>query len=181
MLTDRATRVATRAEELARAGREDSAAVAELRQLARARRRTLAEAAGLLRINGEHLEIRWRNRAVRLLTAAVTGYPVKPEDPSVSARLDLLEHLAALPPALAFQELARREPRLLALHDKLSSSRAHQPEASDFARWLSVSTVIHDDLVDLLGHGRREFDPVCSAVVAYGVASAYLAELAASQ
>ena len=119
VVTDRATRVAQRAEELARAGREDEAAVAELLELARGRRRTLADATQLLRINGEHLEIRRRNRAVRLLTAATTGQPIKPEPADVSARLDLLEGLASLPPRLAFETLAVREPRLLALHDKL--------------------------------------------------------------
>jgi hypothetical protein len=178
VVTDRATRVAQRAEELARAGREDEAAVAELVELARGRRRTLAEAAQLLRTNGEHLEIRRRNRAVRLLTAAVTGCPIKPEPPAVSARLDLLEGLAALPPKLAFETLAAREPRLLALHDKLIGSRARAIDDSDFTRWLRLSGVIHHDLVELLGHGRREFDPLCSAVIAYAIASAYLGDFA---
>jgi hypothetical protein len=178
VVTDRATRVAQRAEELARAGREDEAAVAGLLELARGRRRTLAEAAQLLRTDGEHLEIRRRNRAVRLLTAAVTGYPIQPEPADVSARLDMLEGLASLPPRLAFEVLAAREPRLLALHDKLIGSRARANDDSDFTRWLRLSGVIHHDLVELLGHGRREFDPLCSAVIAYAIASAYLADFA---
>ena len=180
VLTDRARHVALRAEELARGGREDEAAVAELRRLARGRLRTLAEAAQLLRTNGEHLEIRWRNRAVRLLSAAVTDCPVKAEDPSVAARLNLLERLASLPPAVAFEELATREPRLRTLHDRLRHSRARGLDDSDFARWLRLSDIIHHDLVDLLGHGRRTFDPVCSAVIAYAIASTHLADEAAS-
>jgi hypothetical protein len=181
VLTDRATRIARRAEEFGRAGREDEAAAAELRVLARARRRTLAEAAQLLRINGEHLEIRWRNRAVRLLTAAVTGYPIKAEDPAVSARLDMLEALASLPSALAFDVLAAREPRLVALHDKLLSARSRASNDTEFTRWLRLSGIIHHDLVELLGHGRGEFDPVCSSVIAYAIASAHLADLAVSR
>lgn len=178
VVTDRASRVAQRAEELARAGREDPAAVAELLELARGRRRTLADAAQLLRINGEHLEIRRRNRSVRLLTAAESGCPVKGEPPAVSARLDLLEGLASLPPELAFETLAAREPRLLALHDKLLGSRARAEDDSDFTRWLRLSGIIHHDLVELVGHGRRDFDPLCSSVIAYAIASAYLADFA---
>jgi hypothetical protein len=93
VLSQRATRIAQLAEALARAGREDDEAAAELYRLAcesRHWRRLLAQAAQLFKVNGEHLEIRWRYRAVRLLNAAATGQPVPPEEPAQHARFDLL-------------------------------------------------------------------------------------------
>ncbi len=180
VLAERATRIAEHAESLARAGHEDEAAADALRRLAHGRRRPLDQAAQLFKVNGEHREIRWRNRAVRLLDAVASGTPVAPEGPSASARFDLLERLRELPPDQAFQEIAAREPRLLALREQLLSARDGTGDASEFARWLRGSTVVHHELVELVGHARPEFDPLCSAVIAYAIASAYLAELAFS-
>jgi hypothetical protein len=183
VLTEHATRIAELAESLARSGREDDEAATELRRLAgdsRRWRRPLAEAAQLFKVNGEYLETRWRHRAVRLLAAAANGQPVPPEEPDQRARFDLLEHLSELAPELAFEELAAREPRLLTLREQLLSARAHAVGTSDFARWLRGSSVVHHELVALVGHARPDFDPVCSAVLAYAIASAYLADLAAA-
>ena len=143
--TDRAARIAVRAEELARLGREDQAAVAELHELARGRRRTLAEAAQLLRVNGEYLEVRWRNRAVRLLTAAVTGHPVKIRGPSSVRAAGSARTPGRTASGARFQELARREPRLLALRDSLrpSPSSGGRPRSRPRCRGPGA---VHDDL-----------------------------------
>jgi hypothetical protein len=180
VLTDRVMHVAERAQALARAGREDEAAVDELRALAHGRRRPLVEASQLFKVSGEHLEIRWRNRAVRLLHAATTGRRMQPEDPAVGTRLDSLERLAGLPVDRAFDELAAREPRLRMLRDQVLDAHAHAANDSAFAKWLRRSAAMHRDLVELVGHARPDFDPLCSAVIAYAIASAHLADLAAS-
>lgn len=180
VLTDRVMHIAERAQTLARDGREDEAAVEELRNLAHGRRRPLVEASQLFKVSGEHLEIRWRNRAVRLLFAATTGLPLQREDAAVGARLDSLERLAGLPLERAFEDLAAREPRLVTLRDRVLDARVHASNDSAFAKWLRRSEVMHRDLVELVGHGRPDFDPLCSAAIAYAVASAYLADLAAS-
>jgi hypothetical protein len=181
VLTERAIMVAALTEELARAGREDDGAARRLRDLARGRGRALAEAALLFRLNGEHLETRWRGRAVRLLHAAATGMSVAPETPAATARFDLLEHIAALRPEAAFAEIAAREPRLLAIREQLLASRARARFESDFTHWLRTSSVVHHDLVALVGHARPDFDPLCSSVIAYAITSAYLADLAVSR
>lgn len=181
VLTERAIGVAARTEELARDGREDDRAADELRELAGGRRRALAEAALLFRLNGEHLETRWRGLAVRLLHAAATGMTIAPETPAATARFDLLEHIAALRPEAAFAEIAVGEPRLLALREQLLASRARARVDSDFTHWLRTSSVVHHDLVALVGHARPDFDPLCSSVIAYAITSAYLADLAVSR
>ncbi len=183
VLTERAARIAEHAESLARAGREDEAAADALRRLAHGRQRPLAQAAQLFKVNGEHREVRWHNRAVRLLDAVASGAPVAPEGPCACARFDLLERLRELPPDQAFHEMAAREPRLLALREQLLSARDGASDASPFTRWLRVSALVHHqlvELVELVGHARPEFDPLCSAAIAYAIASAYLAELAFS-
>ncbi len=183
VLTEHATRIAELAETLARSGLEDEKAAAQLRQVAGESRRwhrPLAEAAQLLRVNGEHLESRWRHRAVRLLSAAASGQPVATEEPAQRARFDLLEHLSELPSGVAFEELATREPRLLALRDQLREGHPNPAADGEFHRWLHGSSIVHHELVSLVGHRRPDFDPVCSAAIAYAIAAAYLSDLAVS-
>ena len=183
VLNEHATRIARQAEALARSGCEDEEAAAQLRQLAGESRRwhrPLAEAAQLLRVNGEHLESRWRHRAVRLLSAAASGQPVASEEPAQRARFDLLEHLSELPTGAAFEELATREPRLLALRDQLRAAHPNPAADGEFHRWLHASSVVHHELVSLVGQRRPDFDPVCSAAIAYAIAAAYLSDLASS-
>ncbi len=63
--------VLDRAKQLARDGREDPSAIAELRALAGGRRRTLRQAERTSRFAGYHRELRQANLANRLLRAAV--------------------------------------------------------------------------------------------------------------
>ncbi len=181
VITAHATRIAELAETLARSSREDDQAAAELRLLAhesRHWRRPLAEAAQLFRVNGEHLESRWRHRAVRLLSAAASGQPVAAAEPAQLARFDLLERVSALPAGQAFDELAAREPKLLALRQQLVRAPADNVDGAAFSQWLRASSMVHHELVPLVGHGRADFDPLCSAAIAYAIAGAYLADLA---
>ncbi len=142
--------VLDRAKELACDGREDEAAVAELRALAGGRRRTLRQAERASHLMGYHHERAEANRASRLLKAALAGESVPPA-PSAQdrRRIDAVEALSQLPRAEQWAQLTRLQPPLVELDadaragrfgdlttrdDDLLRGRTHMRETSDGER-----------------------------------------------
>ncbi|HEX4432118.1 MAG TPA: hypothetical protein VHZ96_22805 [Frankiaceae bacterium] len=179
VLNDRASRVARHAEMLARAGREDPEGVEELRRLAGRSRYALTDALKNFRRNDLHLEWRHYNHSVRLLEAAIAKTAVAPEDSRSTERLNELQRLAGLDPAKAFEELARREPGLMALRDKVAAVPARPwPQSKEGLRELARNgRQIHDQLLPLAGRQRADQDPILATETAVAICGGYLRRL----
>ncbi len=179
-------RIQDRVRQLAGAGREDPAAVAELRRLTGHRRdgkvqAVLGQVAGRLAAGGIEAELRQHDRAIRLLRAAAWNVAVEPEDPAETARFDAVEELLSLPDEAAFDELAQREPELLRVRADLESelSQAAATAPSKPARHGPQYAQLHERLAPLLGPDRHPEDVLLSCRVALSVALRYLIRLAA--
>ncbi len=176
ILNDKASRVVKRAEALAREGRLDEDAVAELRREAGRSRHALTDARQNFRARGEHLEWRHYNRAVRLLDAAISKTPVAREDPAHTERLDVLERLSGLDREVAFNELAAREPRLLTVRDKITSLPAKPWPRSpgEMSEDWMLTKPIFNEIRPLVGSERADHDPVLASQTAYAICTGYL-------
>jgi len=109
--------VLRRAQELASEGREDGAAVAELRALAGGRSALrLAERAS--RFDGLHRELRFANRVHRLLRAASAGRAVEAAGPQDLRRIEAIERFDALDEDERWARLVELEPRVGPLVDE---------------------------------------------------------------
>ncbi len=95
--TPKSDAVLARAKELAYEGREDAAAVEELRALAHGSRRTLRLAERGGRFGGHHRELAFANRVNRLLQAACKGGAVPPVSEDDRARIAVVEAFRVLP------------------------------------------------------------------------------------
>jgi hypothetical protein len=179
ILNDRASRVVNKAEELARAGRLDEDAVAEVRRAAGRHRLAMTDALLHFKARGEHLEWRHYNEAVRLLEAAINRTPVAPEDPAATPRLDALQRLASLDRDAAFAELAALEPGLAALRDEVAAlpvrpwPRTHE----EIRAALPAQQALTKRLRPLVGGERPDHDPILGSVTAYGICVGLLQRL----
>jgi hypothetical protein len=123
-LNDRSRRIAHLAQSLARSGREDDNAVAEIQAAARNHRDDLRVAALYARQDGLHHESPVKNRTHRLLQAALNDTAVAPPDAADRARLELVARFENLPEDGQWAELVSREPRLAELEGDIRSGRA---------------------------------------------------------
>jgi hypothetical protein len=173
ILNDRAFAVVDKAQELARSGREDPAAVAEIQKVAGHRRHAVSDAALSLQSENRHLEIRATNRAFRLLQAAKAGGAVAPEDSSLSARFDAVDQLLGLSRKAAFAELVAREPRLLTVR-ATAYTQAAEIESMTLAEKQDLvrdHQRVSAELAPLVGPERTYEDLLLSTNVALGLAT----------
>ena len=111
------------AQQLARDGREDAQAVAELRALASNRRRTLRRAERASRFGGYHHEQRQANLAHRLLEAAVTRNPVAGISPEHQKRIETVEAFDSLSLSEQWAGLTILQPLLIDLEADVQAGR----------------------------------------------------------
>ena len=125
MLGDRASRVLERARGLAYEGREDEAAVAELRTVAGGRRRALRGAERGSRQGGMHRESREFDRVHRLLKAAATGRALEPVSAADAQLFDTLAEFfdRARPIDEIWTDLVAREPLLSNVENEVRAGR----------------------------------------------------------
>ncbi len=116
--------VLERARQLVSNGREDPHAVAELRALARDRRRTLRNAEHASRMMGHHYELRQANLANRLLQAALSRKST-PQATSASdaKRIDEIEAFKQLTRPEQWARLVEAQPALIDLEADVRSGR----------------------------------------------------------
>jgi hypothetical protein len=107
--------IAAKAHVLAVAGREDPAAVVELRALAGRDRRALGEADAMARVGAKHRESAIGDRHHRLLVTALEGRDVAPPNPADLARFNAVAELHALPRDRQWERLTELEPRFISL------------------------------------------------------------------
>jgi hypothetical protein len=110
-LDGRSKTVLERAKQFARDGRDDQDAVAELRALARSKRK-LRKADRATRFRGLHHERRVTNLSHRLLEAAATGQPVAPVTAEDQERIEAVESLIRLSPQQQWARLVQLQPTL---------------------------------------------------------------------
>ena len=179
ILNEKASRVAQQAEALARAGRLDEEAVAELRRAAGRSRHALPDALQSFKARGMHLEWREYNRSVRLLDAAINKAPVADEDPAISERLDESQRLSSLETEVAFSELAARDPGLMTLWQRATSMPVKEwPRSPDeFREDFAATRPIFRDLRAVVGSERADHDPILGSETAYGICAAFLRSL----
>ena len=122
-LNDRSRRIARLAKDLARAGREDDAAVAQIQAKAGHHRDDLRVAALYARGHGLHHESPVMNRAHRLLQAALNNTAVAPPDAADRSRLELVAWFENLTSDGQWAELVSREPQLAELEEDIRSGR----------------------------------------------------------
>jgi hypothetical protein len=115
--------VVTHANQLAAQGREDDQAVAELRTLARGKRRVLKSALRASYQGGLHREQVQVNRAYRLILAAQDGSVVPPVADDDRERIAEVEGLMALSRDERWARLVQGEPRLTGALAAMASSQ----------------------------------------------------------
>lgn len=109
------------AHRLAREGREDSAAVAELRAVAEQRRQTLKLALAASRFAGYYQEYRHANLVYRLLVAATADTDVPDVTASHRRLIAAVEELQALPEQEQWARIVDLQPRLRVLENQVRS------------------------------------------------------------
>jgi hypothetical protein len=186
--------VAKRAVELAREGREDQAAVAELRELAGATEDLLLRAERLTRQGAMHSEDRTFNRAHRLLAAAMTGQPVKPVTPSDEGLFDTLAGFFGRPSSAkhVWADLVVREPELAEVEAEVRAGRfgpgleeedsaAEVPRDEEWARvhgeYLLLELALAERLDRILGPGSASSEAIGKSWTARAFAAQYLGRL----
>lgn len=116
--------VLERAKQLGRQGREDEQAVAELRALARHRRRTLRQAERASRFMGYHHELSHANLANRLLNAAIAGEAVPPARTAEDKeRIETVKRVNRLARDEQWAQLTLLQPALTALEIDVRAGR----------------------------------------------------------
>jgi hypothetical protein len=118
-----AAKVAELAEELAFAGREDQAAVAELIAAAGDDKKALEKAFQISRIGGYQHDDQFANRKWRLLNAARTNGPVPPATDEDRARIEAIHKFRHLSKADRWAYLVAREPKIAKLEDEVKRGR----------------------------------------------------------
>jgi hypothetical protein len=138
--------VLDRAEELARAGREDAQAVAELRSLSVGRKTTLRQAERASRIGGYHHELAQANLTNRLLKAALARQTT-PTTPSArdKERIEMLDGFTRLSRDEQWARLTRDQPALPKLQSEVDAGRFGDITNHDLLR---VRTHTHDTGAD---------------------------------
>ena len=130
-MSPRATEVASLAEELAYAGREDQAAVAQLIAAAGGDKKALEKAFQRSRIGGYQHEQQFANRGWRLLSAALADGPVPPVSDEDLARIEAIQTFRKLPLADRWAYLIAREPRLGKLEEDVKRGAYGSLDISD--------------------------------------------------
>jgi hypothetical protein len=188
---DRAKAIFARARDLVREGREDRAAVNELRALAGRHRRSLRRAEELSRLSGRHLEQRFANDMHRLLAAALSGRPVEPIAAADAERCEILGRVFAQsrPREDTWRDLVAREPQLAALEAEVRAGRfgvQHDTsrvtrEQVDDPEWRHVrgeqarlSLKLTDEVKRLAGPTSISSDPVIKSRMARDIATSYV-------
>jgi hypothetical protein len=191
LLSEPASRVAARALELARRGREDETAVKEIVAAADGNRRALRGAERYSRQDGMHRERRETNRFHRLLVAALNRTPVAPASAEDEAVFRLLEAFASMPADQAWARLVGCQPELADLESEVRSGQCgdsgrireeadHLP-ADESRELMAKQARLELDLMNrlfaLLGPGFASTDPLCRSRVALEFAASYLFRL----
>lgn len=191
-LNSRAHAVHVRALELAAERRDDPAAVAELRALAKGKKRTVRQAERATRIAGRARERRRENLAQRLLEAAIGDRPVAPIPQDALERVLLLEEFWALPPARRWTRLVSAQPALAELEAWAHASR-RRPRRSvdpdsvmtdeDQAEQMEAARTrleLSNRLDSLVGPRAKSTDPFVSSTLARDVAFFHLMKVSDS-
>jgi hypothetical protein len=122
-----------RALELAGAGREDLAAVRELRAMASTSGQALDQAERLARLGGDHLESVVGDRCYRLVVAALGDHAIeKPKQRDIE-RFDAIAGFKALSAGTHWRRLTELEPRLLSLEQEMCDGVFVRPEHQENA------------------------------------------------
>lgn len=168
---DRTEAVARLAEDLARQNREDSKAVAELRQAA-GRTSRLRRAAQLFAFFGRAQEEVVGNRAWRLLEAAAGGDEVRPLTVDESDRLERIGVVIQSPVDEGFEVLASLQPELRPLTESARANASNEERSDAWLRELEAR------LEALVGPQARCDDPVVRSHCAEVIAIRYLGRVA---
>jgi len=168
------------AEELAEQGRDDEAAVRQLRAAGKGRKGVLNRALAMTRMGPDGyvglFDFRAGDLTDRLLVAAATGAPIQPRSGEQEAWFERIDRLRAGGPDLAYARLKAQVPDLDALEREV---RAHvaangSGAAVDDAWWESV----YDRLEQTVGWKSQLADPMLRSGAAFAIAYSYLGGLA---
>jgi hypothetical protein len=179
---DRSRGVLDCAHRLAAAGREDDAAVAEIRKAAKAKQRTLDDALRASRFAGHHLEERQANLVFRLLHAARGDGHISPPSDSDERRIRTVEAFTSTPLADQWELLVEREPRLAEIEKDVKAGRfgplrAHPGgDRKLLAETARGSIELDRRLRDLLGPSSAQQDTLMLTGQARESARTYLAD-----
>jgi hypothetical protein len=111
------------AHDLAMLGRQDQAAVDELRTAAQGELEALIAAERIARVGGKHRESLIGNRLHGLIVAAIDDQPIKPLDPEDALLFDSIAAFNALAPPDRWTKLTTDEPRLADLERELHAGQ----------------------------------------------------------
>lgn len=180
VLSARARHLQDRALDLAAEGRDDPAAVQELRAAAGRRgERQLRAAAAALRVIELTREDRTQNLANRLLLAAAADAAVAPLTEQDRKLIEELEALLNMPLEVAFEQLVQLEPSLDPLQRRIAALArsdavlALDSDARDDLLWDEIIA----GLEPILGPGSSAADAVTRSRTAFGLARLWLAQI----
>ena len=127
VLNDRSQVLTHRAEQLAAAGRTDSQAIEELKQLARSNNHDLLVAAHWFQLGGRDRESSQANLARRLLEAAAGGGDLAPLSAEEHDAITAVETWRALEQPDRYHALVTLEPQLGVLESRARTESFHSP------------------------------------------------------